>query len=426
MVTILALGEVDGDSLLGICFVGVVNKQMRAIFLLVPLFWSIIGLFFFLKCIINLLHLKIASKEVMSKHAKAKIWESIVRVMIFLILIVFFTVITFICHVYEFKHYQSWKESFRSYVVCLLGVVGDVEIENCRMQNRPSVLMVQLQLIALFGTHINVSSWVWTSSTAQTWLRFYHKMTNKEIDEPVTLKKHKVIAKAFAKRKLLNSDGLNSDGVLSVSIRNSRQDPVGLDFELNSMESNESTTWAKMLPKLMTRRGALTPASGSNSSQRRNSMDSEISYSVRRVSVESRRHSLDSTVSVQAVEVTETVRKRPCNKRHRKDRRRKKSNRKVPSKRNSNTSQANNLEMEVLTALKIGNYTVQPGAVPNLSRRPAISDIEKSSLKLINFTKQLLNQEINDENSFSNGLHKSEGSESGSESESNQGTEPLK
>lgn len=58
---------------------------------------------------------------------------------------------------------------------CLLGVVGDVEIENCRMQNRPSVLMVQLQLIALFGTHINVSSWVWTSSTAQTWLRFYHK-----------------------------------------------------------------------------------------------------------------------------------------------------------------------------------------------------------------------------------------------------------
>lgn len=57
---------------------------------------------------------------------------------------------------------------------------------------------------------------------------------------------------------------------------------TGLDFELNSMESNESTTWAKMLPKLMTRRGALTPASGSNSSQRRNSMDSEISYSVRR------------------------------------------------------------------------------------------------------------------------------------------------
>lgn len=71
------------------------------------------------------------------------------------------------------------------------------------------------------------------------------------------------------------------------------------------------------------------------------------------MSVESRRHSLDSTVSVQAVEVTETVRKRPCNKRHRKDRRRKKSNRKVPSKRNSNTSQANNLEMEVIFMLLV-------------------------------------------------------------------------
>jgi smoothened protein len=47
---------------------------------------------------------------------------------------------------------------------------------------------------------------------------------NKEVDkdEPAKLKKHKVIAQAFAKRKMLNSDGR-----LSISIHNTYQDPVG-------------------------------------------------------------------------------------------------------------------------------------------------------------------------------------------------------
>lgn len=42
-ITILALGEVDGDSLLGVCFVGGVNKHYRLIFLLGPLLCSSIG-----------------------------------------------------------------------------------------------------------------------------------------------------------------------------------------------------------------------------------------------------------------------------------------------------------------------------------------------------------------------------------------------
>ena len=53
---------------------------------------------------------------------------------------------------------------------------------------------------------------------------------------------------------------------------------------MNSAASQDlSSTWAAALPKLMTRRGALIGvATGSNSSQQHNSIDSEISYSVRR------------------------------------------------------------------------------------------------------------------------------------------------
>lgn len=74
-----------------------------------------------------------------------------------------------------------------------------------------------------------------------------------------------------------------------------------------------------------------------------------------RVSVESRRHSLDSTVSVQAVEFTETVHKRPRSKRRRKHRKRTQScSPDISSKRSSNNIlQDNDLEAEVSSVLKL-------------------------------------------------------------------------
>lgn len=52
---------------------------------------------------------------------------------------------------------------------------------------------------------------------------FCYRLTNKKTeDAPVKLKKHKVIAQAFAKRKMLNSAGR-----LSISIHSTYQDPVG-------------------------------------------------------------------------------------------------------------------------------------------------------------------------------------------------------
>lgn len=59
---------------------------------------------------------------------------------------------------------------------------------------------------------------------------------------------------------------------------------AGLDFELNSEASNDhlSSTWYKGLHKLMRRRSAVYSRNHSTSSQRRNSVDSQISISIRR------------------------------------------------------------------------------------------------------------------------------------------------
>lgn len=82
-------------------------------------------------------------------------------------------------------------------------------------------------------------------------------------------------------------------------------------FGLNSnLTDNISSTWAAALPKFIRRRGALTGEEHlSVSSSSFMHSDSEISISMCRVSVESRSHSLDSTISVKAFEMTRKVRR---------------------------------------------------------------------------------------------------------------------
>lgn len=66
-----------------------------------------------------------------------------------------------------------------------------------------------------------------------------------------------------------------------------------------------------------------------------------------RFSIESqKRNSFDSTVSMQAVEVTKTMRQIPRSKRRREERKAKRESRKE-AKQSSNASQMSNLEMEV-------------------------------------------------------------------------------
>lgn len=118
------------------------------------------------------------------------------------------------------------------------------------------------------------------------------------------MQKHKVIAQTWAKR-----EELRNKGRLSITLYNTHTDPVGLNFDVNDLNSsatNEiSSTWANYLPQFVKRRFALTGATATNSSShgggggggpRKSSLDSEISFSVRHFSVESRRNSVDSQV----------------------------------------------------------------------------------------------------------------------------------
>lgn len=117
-ITIMALSEVDGSSVTGICFVGYLNHAMRASLLLGPVIGVlIVGGYFLGRGMLTLIRLKITSKEIISTRASNKIRETIVRMGICSLLTLIFILATIVCHVNEFKNSDVWVESLRKHIM---------------------------------------------------------------------------------------------------------------------------------------------------------------------------------------------------------------------------------------------------------------------------------------------------------------------
>lgn len=189
---------------------------------------------------------------------------------------------------------------------------------------------------------------------------FNNRKFGYEVNEEVKIRKHKVIAQTWAKRKEFQDKGR-----LSISFYESHTDPVGLNFnvnDLNSTATNDiSTTWTNYLPGLLRRRFALTGATTNSSScaSRKSSLDSEISVSVRHYSVESRRNSVDSQVSVKIAEVQTKVARRTHGtvKSKARGRRRDFNATSKRFRRESSTS----VESQIITAMKKTSYPSKNG-----------------------------------------------------------------
>lgn len=123
-VIVMVLGEIDGDSVTGTCFVGINNKIYGIIFVLVPISISVvIGLFYLICVLFGLMALKKEDIQVVSKQAKSKIHSTTVKVVIFMILIVTFVSSMLMCYAHEYLNDQLWKDSLRKYIVCVFFIM---------------------------------------------------------------------------------------------------------------------------------------------------------------------------------------------------------------------------------------------------------------------------------------------------------------
>uniref|UniRef100_A0A6I8RXK0 Protein smoothened n=1 Tax=Xenopus tropicalis TaxID=8364 RepID=A0A6I8RXK0_XENTR len=262
-VAILAVAQVDGDSVSGICFVGYKNYHYRAGFVLAPIgLVLIVGGYFLIRGVMTLFSIKSNHPGLLSEKAASKINETMLRLGIFGFLAFGFVLITFGCHFYDFFNQAEWERSFREYVLCEANVTiaeqTNKPIPECEIKNRPSLLVEKINLFAMFGTGISMSTWVWTKATIIIWKRAWCRILGRSDDEPKRIKKSKMIAKAFSKRKeLLN----NPEKELSFSLHTvSHEGPVaGLNFDINEPSADMSSAWAQHVTKMVARRGAILP-----------------------------------------------------------------------------------------------------------------------------------------------------------------------
>ncbi|XP_026877431.2 smoothened homolog [Electrophorus electricus] len=262
-VAILAIAEVDGDSVSGICFVGYKNYRYRAGFVLAPIgVVLVIGGNFLIRGVMTLFSIKSNHPGLLSEKAASKINETMLRLGIFGFLAFGFVFITFGCHFYDFFNQAEWERSFREYVLCEANVTiahqTNKPIPECAIKNRPSLLVEKINLFSMFGTGIAMSTWVWTKATILIWRRTWCRIIGRSDDEPKRIKKSKMIAKAFAKRKELQKD---PEKELSFSMHSvSHEGPVaGINFELNEPSAEMSSAWAQHVTKMVARRGAILP-----------------------------------------------------------------------------------------------------------------------------------------------------------------------
>ncbi|KAB1276732.1 Smoothened-like protein [Camelus dromedarius] len=268
-VAILAVAQVDGDSVSGICFVGYKNYRYRAGFVLAPIgLVLIVGGYFLIRGVMTLFSIKSNHPGLLSEKAASKINETMLRLGIFGFLAFGFVLITFSCHFYDFFNQAEWERSFRDYVLCqanvTIGLPTKKPIPDCEIKNRPSLLVEKINLFAMFGTGIAMSTWVWTKATLLIWRRTWCRWGQQQPvdgaadDEPKRIKKSKMIAKAFSKRReLLQNPGQE----LSFSMHTVSHDgPVaGLAFDLNEPSADVSSAWAQHVTKMVARRGAILP-----------------------------------------------------------------------------------------------------------------------------------------------------------------------
>lgn len=248
-----------------------------------------------------------------------------------------------------------------------------------------------------------MASFVISRGTIKTWNRFFRRKCGKEDEEPQMLQKHKLIARAYAKR-----EEYKSKNRISIEISNSHTDPVGLNFDGNSARGSQELgpSFANYLPRAVTRRLAIT--NFLSDSSRRSSVDSEISISFCQVSVESRRNSNESQVSVKYAQHTAKIQRRlrgakPKQRSSRRRDRRKDSSTSMESHKQSSATTAEMLMMQP----RIGRSTISANYqrefnefLANNLALPSLSASDESHFDMIQQQMEMSEQNFNS-NDFS-------------------------
>ncbi|XP_056143802.1 frizzled-2 [Lampris incognitus] len=173
-ISILAIGQIEGDVLSGVCFVGLSNLDPLRGFVLAPLFiYLFIGTSFLLAGFVSLFRIRTIMKHDGTKTEKLE--RLMVRIGVFSVLYTVPATIVIACFFYEQAFRPHWERSWVSHNCKGLAIPCPVQASP-RMTPDFTVYMIKYLMTLIVG--ITSGFWIWSSKTLHSWRKFYTRLTN--------------------------------------------------------------------------------------------------------------------------------------------------------------------------------------------------------------------------------------------------------
>ncbi|CDQ86061.1 unnamed protein product [Oncorhynchus mykiss] len=173
-ITILAVGQVDGDVLSGVCFVGINSVDALRGFVLAPLFvYLFIGTSFLLAGFVSLFRIRTIMKHDGTKTEKLE--KLMVRIGIFSVLYTVPATIVIACYFYEQAFREQWERTWISQT-CKTFAVPCPAHPHPNMSPDFTVFMIKYLMTLIVG--ITSGFWIWSGKTLNSWKRFYTRLAN--------------------------------------------------------------------------------------------------------------------------------------------------------------------------------------------------------------------------------------------------------
>ena len=247
---VISLAQVDGNSLSGICFVGYRNKNMRIYFLLAPLAINLtISGTFLTRGLLILWKLRKSNPHLLSQRSSTRIKETIIRIGIFAFLAFIFVGTTFACHLYDYQNQKVWEQGYREYMKCVAEGKAKKVPDQCKVDDRPDLGILELHLFSLFGAGITMSAWTWTSSTLSNWKIAWDRLTGKK--RYPELSHYNLIRRMRERRKMQATVRPATEPIEEKSTENKITTPAPLNEESLQLQSIISDVSVISDPRLL-------------------------------------------------------------------------------------------------------------------------------------------------------------------------------
>ncbi|KAL0962251.1 hypothetical protein UPYG_G00337640 [Umbra pygmaea] len=174
-ITILSVGQVDGDVLSGVCYVGINNVDALRGFVLAPLvIYLFLGTSFLLAGFVSLFRIRTIMKHDGTKTEKLE--KLMVRIGIFSVLYTVPATIVIACLFYEQGFKEQWDRSWVSRM-CKNYAVPCPRHHPPQIAPDFTVFMIKYLMMLVVG--ITSGFWIWSSKTLNSWRRFYIRLASK-------------------------------------------------------------------------------------------------------------------------------------------------------------------------------------------------------------------------------------------------------